>query len=224
MKKSELARYIDHTLLKVDATEEQIKTLCKEAIDNKFYAVCVNSSMVKLCKKMLAESDVKICSVVCFPLGAMSTAAKGFETKQAVADGANEIDMVINIGMLKDKKYQEVEDDIHEVVKNASPEALVKVIIEAALLTDDEIVTVCKLAEKAGAKFVKTSTGVNASGATTKAVELMRKTVSENVKVKAAGGVRSFDDAVAMINAGAERLGTSSGVSLVNDGTVSTDY
>ena len=224
MKKQDLAKYIDHTLLKVDATEEQIKTLCQEAIDNKFYAVCVNSSMVKLCKELLAGSDVKICSVVCFPLGAMSTAAKGFEAKQAVADGANEIDMVINIGLLKDKKYQEVENDIKEVVMNAGPDVLVKVIIEAALLTNREIETVCKLAENAGAKFVKTSTGVNASGATVEAVALMRKSVSENVKVKAAGGVRSFDDAVAMINAGAERLGTSSGVSLVKDGSVVTDY
>ncbi len=224
MDKKDLAKYIDHTLLKVDATTEQITKLCQEAIKYNFCAVCVNSSRVSLCAELLQDSPVKVCSVVGFPLGAMCSKAKAFEAECAVEAGAVEVDMVINIGMFKEKDYAGVEADIAAVVQAAGPKAIVKVIIEAAMLTDDEIVKVCGLAENAGAKFVKTSTGVNTSGATVAAVELMRKSVSAGLEVKAAGGVRNIADALAMIDAGATRLGTSSGVSLVTDGSVNTSY
>ena len=224
MEKKDLAKYIDHTLLKIDATGEQITKLCKEAIEYNFCAVCVNSSRVSLCSKLLDNSKVKVCSVVGFPLGAMSSAAKAFEAKKAVEDGADEVDMVINLGMLKEQDYKGVENDIVAVVKAVGVDAIVKVIIEAAVLTDEEIVKSCELAEHAGAKFVKTSTGVNASGATVEAVALMRKSVADSIGVKAAGGVRGIKDALAMIDAGATRLGTSSGVSLVTDGSVTTPY
>ena len=222
--KVEINKYIDHTLLKPEATREHIEKLCAEAKDHSFYSVCVNSSRVSLCRELLAGTDVKVCSVVGFPFGAMSTEAKGYETKIAVNDGAEEIDMVVNIGWMMDGEYQLVEDDIRCVVENAGEKAIVKVIIEAALFTDEQIIKLCQMSMAARAAFVKTSTGVNTTGATTHAVSIMKQTVRDTLKVKAAGGIRGINDAYAMIDAGADRLGTSSGVSLVKDGIVSTDY
>ena len=213
--KVEINKYIDHTLLKPEATREQIEKLCAEAKDHSFYSVCVNSSRVSLCRELLAGTDVKVCSVVGFPFGAMSTEAKGYETKIAVNDGAEEIDMVVNIGWMMDDEYQLVEDDIRCVVENAGEKAIVKVIIEAALFTDEQIIKLCQMSMAARAEFVKTSTGVNTTGATTHAVSIMKQTVRDTLKVKAAGGIRGINDAYAMIDAGADRLGTSSGVSLV---------
>ena len=209
-----LNKYIDHTLLKADATKEQITKLCNEAKEHDFASVCVNTSYVPLCADLLKGSDVKVCCVVGFPLGAMNTASKAFEAKTAVSNGANEVDMVINIGALKDKDYNYVTKDIEAVV-NASKPAIVKVIIETCLLTDEEKVEACKCAMKANAEFVKTSTGFSTSGATVEDVALMRKTVGTVCKVKAAGGIRSYEDAIKMIDAGADRLGCSAGIKIV---------
>ena len=209
-----LNKYIDHTLLKADATKEQITKLCNEAKEHDFASVCVNTSYVPLCADLLKGSDVKVCCVVGFPLGAMNTASKAFEAKTAVSNGANEVDMVINIGALKDKDYNYVTKDIEAVV-NASKPAIVKVIIETCLLTDEEKVEACKCAMKANAEFVKTSTGFSTSGATVEDVTLMRKTVGTVCKVKAAGGIRSYEDAIKMIDAGADRLGCSAGIKIV---------
>ena len=209
-----LNKYIDHTLLKADATKEQITKLCNEAKEHDFASVCVNTCYVPLCKELLKDSDVKVCCVVGFPLGAMDTASKAFEAKTAVSNGAGEVDMVINIGALKDKDYDYVTKDIEAVV-NASKPAIVKVIIETCLLTDEEKVEACKCAMKANAEFVKTSTGFSTSGATVEDVTLMRKTVGTVCKVKAAGGIRSYEDAIKMIDAGADRLGCSAGIKIV---------
>lgn len=209
-----LNKYIDHTLLKADATKEQITKLCNEAKEHDFASVCVNTCYVPLCKELLKDSDVKVCCVVGFPLGAMDTASKAFEAKTAVSNGAGEVDMVINIGALKDKDYDYVTKDIEAVV-NASKPSIVKVIIETCLLTDEEKVEACKCAMKANAEFVKTSTGFSTSGATVEDVTLMRKTVGTVCKVKAAGGIRSYEDAIKMIDAGADRLGCSAGIKIV---------
>ena len=209
-----LNKYIDHTLLKADATKEQITKLCNEAKEHNFASVCVNTCYVPLCKELLKDSDVKVCCVVGFPLGAMDTASKAFEAKTAVSNGAGEVDMVINIGALKDKDYDYVTKDIEAVV-NASKPSIVKVIIETCLLTDEEKVEACKCAMKANAEFVKTSTGFSTSGATVEDVTLMRKTVGTVCKVKAAGGIRSYEDAIKMIDAGADRLGCSAGIKIV---------
>lgn len=209
-----LNKYIDHTLLKADATKEQITKLCNEAKEHDFASVCVNTSYVPLCADLLKGSDVKVCCVVGFPLGAMDSASKAFEAKTAVNNGANEVDMVINIGALKDKDYDYVTKDIEAVV-NASKPAIVKVIIETCLLTDEEKVEACKCAMKANAEFVKTSTGFSSAGATLQDVALMRKTVGTVCKVKAAGGIRSYEDAIKMIDAGADRLGCSAGIKIV---------
>lgn len=209
-----LNKYIDHTLLKADATKEQITKLCNEAKDHDFASVCVNTCYVPLCKELLKDSDVKVCCVVGFPLGAMDTASKAFEAKTAVSNGAGEVDMVINIGALKDKDYDYVTKDIEAVVNAAKP-SIVKVIIETCLLTDEEKVEACKCAMKANAEFVKTSTGFSTSGATLQDVALMRKTVGTVCKVKAAGGIRSYEDAIKMIDAGADRLGCSAGIKIV---------
>ncbi len=211
-----LSSYIDHTILKPDTTESDIIKLCKEAVENNFCSVCVNSSWVLLASDKLKESSVKVCSVVGFPLGAMNSEAKGFEASIAVSEGASEIDMVINVGFLKDGRLKEFEEDIRTVRKGCGEGIILKVIIETALLTDDEKKTACRIAEKAGADFVKTSTGFSTAGASEKDVKLMRQSVSEKVKVKASGGVRSYEDAVKMIEAGAERLGTSSGIAIIN--------
>lgn len=209
-----LNKYIDHTLLKADATKEQITKLCNEAKEHDFASVCVNTSYVPLCAELLKGSDVKVCCVVGFPLGAMDTVSKAFEAKTAVSNGADEVDMVINIGALKDKDYEFVTKDIEAVV-NASKPAIVKVIIETCLLTDEEKVEACKCAMQANAEFVKTSTGFSTAGATVEDVALMRKTVGTVCKVKAAGGIRSYEDAMKMIDAGADRLGCSAGIKIV---------
>jgi len=206
---------IDHTLLKADATEEQVTVLAQEAKEYSFASVCVNPTWVKKAAELLKDApEVKVCTVIGFPLGATTSAVKAFETTNAIENGADEVDMVINIGALKDKNYDLVQSDIQAVVDAAKGKALVKVIIETALLTDEEKATVSELAVKAGADFVKTSTGFSTGGATVEDVALMRKTVGPDVGVKASGGVRGLEDAKAMIEAGATRIGASSGVSI----------
>ncbi len=211
MNNSELARYIDHTLLKANATKEAILATCEEAKAYHTASVCANGCWAKTVHEALAGTGVKTCCVVGFPLGAMSTAAKAFETAEAVKDGAEEIDMVINIGYLKGGMTQEAQDDIAAVVKAAhAGGAIVKVIIETCLLTEEEKVLACELSKAAGADFVKTSTGFSTAGATTQDIALMRKTVGPELGVKAAGGVRTRETAEAMIAAGATRIGASS--------------
>lgn len=211
-----LAGYIDHTALKPDVTEADITKLTGEAKEYGFASVCVNPFWVPLAAEQLKSSDVNVCTVIGFPLGAGTSATKAFETKDAIDHGADEVDMVINIGALKSGKTETVEDDIKAVVEASAGRALVKVIIEACLLTDEEKVLACKLAVKAGADFVKTSTGFSTGGATAADVALMRRTVGPKIGVKAAGGIHSKADAEAMIAAGATRIGASSGVQIVN--------
>ena len=211
-----LARTIDHTLLKPDATADQIAQLCFEARKYHFASVCVNPTNVKLCTDLLSGSDVKVCTVIGFPLGATSTEVKAFETQNAIDHGATEIDMVINIGALKAGDNDLVARDIREVVKVAHKAgAIVKVIIETALLTDEEKVVACLLAKEAGADFVKTSTGFSSGGATVHDVALMRRTVGPELGVKAAGGIHSQEEAQQLIAAGATRLGASAGVKII---------
>lgn len=211
---SKLAKLIDHTILKADAREEDLIKLCNEALKYNFCSCCVNGKFVKFVSNLLKGSTVKTCTVVGFPLGAMSTEAKSFETSKAVEDGADEIDMVISISDLKDNKDEDVYCDIKSVVE-AARGRLVKVILETCLLTKEEIVRACKIAEKAGANYVKTSTGFSLAGAKAEDVILMKETVSESVKVKASGGIRTYEDAIRMVEAGADRLGCSSGVQIV---------
>ena len=206
--------YIDHTLLKADANKEQILALIDEAKKYEFASVCVNPTWVKTAAELLKDSSVKVCTVIGFPLGASTSAVKAFEAKDAIANGADEIDMVINIGALKSRNLKLVEDDIKAVVE-ASGSKLVKVIIETCLLTDEEKVEACQLAKLAGADFVKTSTGFSTGGATVEDVALMRKTVGERAKVKASGGIRTPEDAAAMIEAGADRIGAGNGIVLI---------
>ncbi len=214
----ELARYIDHTLLKPEATSEQIKQVCREALQYHFASVCVNPSYVELVARELSGSDVKTCSVVGFPLGATLPEVKAFETRKAIELGAQEIDMVINIGALKSGDEELVSKDIEAVVEVAHErDALVKVIIEAALLTNEEKVKACLIAKRAGADYVKTSTGFGPGGATVEDVELMRATVGPSMGVKAAGGIRTLEKALAMIEAGATRIGASAGVKIVQE-------
>ncbi len=221
----DIAKYIDHTLLKPEASKKEIEKLCGEALEFGFYSICINSSRVKYAADLLAPSDVKVCSVVGFPLGACTTETKVFETEQAVGGGASEIDMVMNIGKFKDGDYEYVQSDIERVVKSAhSSDAIVKVILETCLLDNDEIVKACELCVAAGADFVKTSTGFNKSGATLEAVAVMKKAVGNKALVKAAGGVRDYQSAVDFINAGASRLGCSSSVAVVQGEKASTDY
>lgn len=211
-----LASYIDHTLLKADATEAQIRTLCAQAREFHFASVCVNPRWVALCAQELAGSGVKVCTVIGFPLGASVSADKAAETLQAVADGANELDMVISVGDLKAGNNETVQADIRAVVRAAAGKT-VKVIIEACLLTDEEKTRACKLAMAAGADFVKTSTGFSAGGATVADVKLMRAAVGPNFGVKAAGGIRTREQALAMIEAGATRIGASAGVAICGE-------
>lgn len=211
------AKMIDHTILKADATVEQVEALCGEAMEYGFASVCVNSSFVPFCAEVLADSDVKVCTVVGFPLGAMSTAGKVMETRQAILDGADEIDMVVHVGMIKSGDWDYVESDIQEVVDEAKGKAAVKVIIETCLLTDEEKVRVCQISRDAGADFVKTSTGFSTGGATAEDVALMRKTVGPEMGVKASGGVRTLAAAEAMVQAGATRIGTSSGIAIIEE-------
>lgn len=210
-----LSKYIDHTILKPDATRQEIKTLCEEAATYNFASVCVNPCWVSYASELLKDSSAVVCTVIGFPLGASTTKTKVFETKDAIANGAKEIDMVINIGALKNKEYVDVEEDIRAVVEASHPEAIVKVIIETCLLTKDEIVKACELSVAAKADFVKTSTGFSTGGATPEDVKLMKDTVGDKALVKASGGVRSKEDADVMISMGADRLGTSSGILLV---------
>lgn len=210
----DIAKYIDHTVLAANATQEKIEKLCEEAKQWKFASVCVNTCWTKLCAEKLKGTGVNVCVVVGFPLGAMCTKAKAYEAKCAVEDGATEVDMVINIGWLKDRKDDLVENDIREV-KKACGDKHLKVIIEACLLTEEEKVRACELSVKAGADFVKTSTGFSTGGATAEDVALMRKTVGPDTGVKAAGGIRTFEDAMKMIDAGANRLGCSAGIAIV---------
>ncbi len=209
-----IERYIDHTLLKQDATEEQIRRLCNEAKDFHFAAVCVNPTWVKFCAEILKGTDVKICAVVGFPLGANLSEIKAEEARLAVADGASEIDMVMNIGAMKSGKFRQVQEDIR-TVRQAAPDAILKVIIETCLLTDDEKWLACQMAERAGADFVKTSTGFSVKGATIPDIVLMRKTVGPKIGVKVSGGIKTYEDAKKMIDAGASRIGTSSGVAII---------
>lgn len=211
----ELNRYIDHTLLKADATPEQIKKLCEEAKEYNFASVCVNSCYVPLASELLKGSDTKVCCVVGFPLGAMLSEAKAQETRLAVDAGAEEADMVINVGMAKEGNWDYIKSDIAAVVAAAHPKAIVKVIIECCLLTDEEKVSACLAAKEAGADFIKTSTGFSTHGATEEDVKLMRKTVGDSMGVKAAGGIRTYADAVKMISAGANRLGASAGIAIM---------
>lgn len=214
-----LNKYIDHTLLKADATKEQITKLCNEAKQYDFASVCVNTCYVPLCKELLKDSDVKVCTVVGFPLGAMDSKSKAYEAKTAVLNGAEEVDMVINIGALKDKDYKYVTNDIKEIVEASKP-AIVKVIIETCLLTDEEKIAACKCALEAKAAFVKTSTGFSTNGATLEDVKLMKETVKDNCKVKAAGGIRTYEDAIKMIEAGADRLGCSAGIKIMEEAKI----
>jgi len=212
-----LSKYIDHTMLKADASKESIKILCETAIDYNFKSVCVNTCNVPLAKQYLAGSDVLVCTVVGFPLGQMSTKAKVFETKDAIENGADEIDMVINIGRLKDKDYSYVTDEIKQI-KDTCGNKTLKVIIETCLLTDEEKVAACKCILDAKADFVKTSTGFSTGGATFEDIKLLKDTVKDNCFIKAAGGVKTHEDMLKMIELGANRIGTSSGHKLIEKG------
>ncbi|GIM28117.1 deoxyribose-phosphate aldolase [Clostridium polyendosporum] len=214
MDKNKLARMIDHTLLKPEATSEQIRKLCKDALEYNFASVCVNPINVVLAAKLLKDSEVKVCTVIGFPLGANTSAVKVFETKDAIQNGATEVDMVINIGKLKEKDYDYVREDIRAVVDAAKSMTLTKVIIETCLLTDEEKIIACKLAKEAGADFVKTSTGFSTGGATPKDIKLMRETVGSELGVKASGGVRSYEEALAVIESGATRIGASASIAI----------
>ena len=210
----DIAKYIDHTVLKADAPRKAVEKLCREALEYSFASVCVNSCWVKYASSILKGSGVAVCTVVGFPLGAMDTVSKAFEAEEAVRNGADEIDMVINIGFLKSSMDEEVLDDI-KAVRKASEGKILKVIIETCLLTDDEKIKACKLSMEAGADFVKTSTGFSTGGASEKDVALMKSVVGDKLSVKASGGVKTYEDAEKMIKAGASRIGTSSGIAIV---------
>ena len=207
-------KYIDNTLLKADATKEDIIKLCNESIKFNFKSVCINPSFVSLAHELLKDSEVLVCTVIGFPLGANTTETKVFETENAIKNGADEIDMVINIGWLKDKQYDNLLNEIKSI-KSVCKDKILKVIIEACLLTDEEKVKICQISEQAGADFVKTSTGFSLHGATVHDVSLMRNSVSEKVQVKASGGIKTHEQMLDMISAGATRIGTSNGTKLV---------
>lgn len=217
IKPEQLAPMIDHTLLRPDARPEEIERLCREARENGFAAVCVNSCYVPLVSRLLKGSSVKVCTVVGFPLGAASTESKVFEAEWAVRQGAQEVDMVMNLGWFKAGETARVQEEMAAVVK-ASAGALVKVILETCLLTGEEIRRACALAERAGARFVKTSTGFSSGGATVEAVKIMKESVGQRLMVKASGGIRDLASALAMVEAGADRIGTSSGVKILRGG------
>ena len=210
-----IAKTIDHTLLKPEATAADIQALCREAKQYGFASVCVNTCYVRLASELLRGSGVKVCCTVGFPLGAMAPKAKAFEAAQAVADGAEEVDMVLWIGALRQGNTAAVQADIEGVVNACHPRAIVKVILETCLLTDAQIETACRLCVAAGADYVKTSTGFSTAGATAEHVALMKRAVGGRAKVKAAGGIRTYEDAVKMLNAGADRLGASAGIAIV---------
>lgn len=214
---TKINKYIDHTLLKPEATEKEIHDLCEEAIEYDFMSVCVQPYWVSKVSVFLNDTDVKVCTVVGFPHGANTKEVKAFEAKQAVQKGADEVDMVINIGAAKEGKFDTIREEISAVAEAVKGQALLKVILETALLTDDEIVSVSEAAKAAGADFVKTSTGFSTGGATLADVSLMRQTVGPDMGVKASGGVRTYADALAFIEAGATRLGASSGKAIVDE-------
>lgn len=216
-------KLIDHTVLKADTPKETVKRIFDEAIEYDFASVCINPCHVKYASDYLKDSDVKVCTVIGFPLGATTSATKAFETSDAIANGADEIDMVMNIGAMKDKDYDYVCKDIKAVVEAAKGKT-VKVILETCLLTKEEIIEACKLCQKAGADFVKTSTGFSTRGATIEDVEIMKATVGDSMKVKAAGGVRTYDDMVKIVEAGADRIGTSAGCSLMQGKESKSEY
>ncbi|SDN01486.1 deoxyribose-phosphate aldolase [Sediminibacillus halophilus] len=219
-----LASMIDHTQLKPDTKKEKIDQIIQEAKENHFASVCVNPYWVSHCYQQLKDTDVKVCTVIGFPLGATTTETKVFETEQAIKNGATEVDMVINVGALKSGETAVVEKDIAAVVNAAGSKALTKVIIETSLLDEAEKVTACQLAKKAGADFVKTSTGFSGGGATVEDIALMRKTVGKEMGVKASGGVRDRETTDAMIEAGATRIGASAGVQIISGGNADSDY
>lgn len=212
MDKKLLTKMIDHTILKPDAMEAEVVKIINEAKEYGFASVCINPANVKLAAKMLKGTNVKVCTVIGFPLGANTTSVKAFEALDAIKNGAEEVDMVINIGKLKDKDYEYVLNDIKAVVDVSKGKALSKVIIETCLLTDEEKIKACKLSKEAGADFVKTSTGFSKGGAKASDIRLMRETVGEKMGVKASGGVRTFEDAAAMVEAGATRIGASASI------------
>ena len=218
------ASMIDHTQLKPETNEEKIRTVCAEAKEFHFASVCVNPTWVKLSASLLEGSGVDVCTVIGFPLGANTPEVKAFETKNAIENGASEVDMVLNIGALKDGKDQLVEEDMKAVVHAAEGKALTKVILETCLLTDEEKVRACHIAMRAGLDFVKTSTGFSTGNATVEDVALMRKTVGDKLGVKASGGVRSLEDAEAMKQAGASRIGASAGVKIVRGEQAESEY
>jgi deoxyribose-phosphate aldolase len=213
---ADVAQYIDHTLLKPDATQDQFEQLCEEAVQYSFYSVCVNSYWVPFCAKRLRGKGVKVCSVIGFPLGAMDSRSKGFEARNATENGASEIDMVINIGALKSGNHDAVLEDIRSVRRACRATTILKVIIETCLLTDDEKVIACELSKQAGADYMKTSTGFAKGGATAHDIALMRRVVGPSMGVKASGGVRTFEDAKLMIESGATRIGASASVKIVS--------
>ena len=212
--KQNIAKMIDHTVLKAFSTREDVIKVCKEAKEYGFFSVCINPTHIELANKELEGSAVKVCTVIGFPLGANTSEVKAFETKDAIAKGAHEVDMVINIGALKDKNYDLVYKDIKAVVDAANKEALVKVIIETCYLTDEEKKIACELSVKAGADYVKTSTGFGTGGSTPEDIKLMRDVVGPNIGVKASGGVRTTEDAIKVIDAGASRIGASASISI----------
>lgn len=211
----ELSKYIDHTLLKAEARKDQIEQLCKEAAEYKFMSVCVNPTWVAYASELLQDSDVRVCTVVGFPLGATTSEVKAFEAQNAVENGADEVDMVINIGWVKSGKFEKVQQDIEAVVQACPEDVVVKVIIETCLLTPEEIREVSLIVKKAGADFVKTSTGFSTGGATVEDVALIRETVGPDFDIKASGGVSNKEQTLAMIEAGATRIGASKGIQIV---------
>ncbi|MGH1791689.1 deoxyribose-phosphate aldolase [Enterococcus faecalis] len=215
----ELNRMIDHTILKPEATEAAVQKIIDEAKEYNFFSVCINPCWVDFASEQLADTDVAVCTVIGFPLGANTPEVKAYEAADAIKNGANEVDMVINIGALKSQQYDYVRQDIQGVVDAAKGKALVKVIIETALLTDEEKVKACELAKEAGADFVKTSTGFSTGGAKVADIRLMRETVGPDMGVKASGGVHNAEEALAMIEAGATRIGASTGVAIVSGAT-----
>ena len=214
------ANYIDHTLLKANAVEKDIKKLCKEAKEYEFFSVCVNPCFIKSCKKCLKGSNVKICTVIGFPLGANSTKVKLFEAKKAISDGVDEIDVVMNIGKFKDKKYSYVEKELRKIVDLCNKKVLVKVIIETCYLTREEILKACELVYGCGVDYVKTSTGYGSDGAKVEDVQAMKEICKDKLKIKASGGIKTLAQVEQFILAGAERIGTSSGVNIVKEGTL----
>ncbi len=223
--KQNIANMIDHTVLKAFSSKEDVVKICKEAKEHGFFSVCINPTHIELAKKELEGSSVKVCTVIGFPLGANTSEVKAFETKDAIKKGADEVDMVINIGALKDKNYDLVYNDIKSVVDASNKGALVKVIIETCYLDDEEKKIACELSVKAGADYVKTSTGFGTGGSTPQDIALMRNVVGENVGVKASGGVRTTQDAIKVIDAGATRIGASSSISIATgEETDTTGY